>query len=71
MTSRFCGCRAPTGVDGLIQHCWCNFDDCFDAGKEIKEEVKQRLIEFIKEKEAGNRGIPAEEVYKKLSGQQQ
>lgn len=42
-----------------------------DEGQEIKGEVKQRLREFMKEKASGKRGIPAEEVYKKLSRQQQ
>lgn len=37
-----------------------------DEGKEIKEEVKQRLLESRKRREAGVRGIPAEEVTKKL-----
>jgi hypothetical protein len=37
-----------------------------DEGKEIKEEVKPRLIESRKRREAGVRGIPAEEVAKKL-----
>ncbi len=37
-----------------------------DEGKELKEEVKQELLELQKQREAGRRGIPAEEVYKKL-----
>jgi len=37
-----------------------------DEGKEVKEEVKQQLIEMRRRREAGSRGIPAEEVYKKL-----
>jgi len=37
-----------------------------DEGKEVKEEVKRRLIEMRRRREAGARGIPAEEVYKKL-----
>lgn len=37
-----------------------------DEGKEIREEVKQRLLESLKQRKAGERGIPAEEVYQKL-----
>lgn len=37
-----------------------------DEGKEIKEEVKQRLLDSRKRRKAGFRGIPAEEVAKKL-----
>lgn len=35
-------------------------------GEEIKEEVKQRLLESMKKTQAGERGIPVEEAYKKL-----
>ena len=55
----------------IVEQCLEEYFGAPDEGKEIKEEVKQRLIEFMTEKEAGERGIPAEEVYKKLSGQQQ
>ncbi|MBD2778687.1 hypothetical protein [Iningainema tapete] len=37
-----------------------------DEGKEVREEVKQRLLESLKRTQAGERGIPAQEVYKKL-----
>lgn len=37
-----------------------------DQGLKLKEEVRQQLIESLKEREAGVRGIPAEEVAKKL-----
>lgn len=37
-----------------------------DAGKEVTEEVKQQLLEIQKRRQAGIRGIPAGEVYKKL-----
>ncbi len=37
-----------------------------DEGKEVKEEVKQRLLDLRKRREAGERGIPMEEVVKKL-----
>ena len=37
-----------------------------DEGLEIREEVKQQLIESLKRTQAGERGIPAEEVAKKL-----
>ncbi|MEM1392282.1 MAG: hypothetical protein AAF316_00655 [Cyanobacteria bacterium P01_A01_bin.80] len=36
-----------------------------DAGKEVREEVKQRLI-ASKEVHSSKKGIPAEEVYKRL-----
>ncbi|MFB2981230.1 hypothetical protein [Microseira sp. BLCC-F43] len=49
----------------IVEQCLEEYFGVPDEGKEIKEEVKQRLIEFMKEKEAGKRGIPAEEVYKK------
>ena len=35
-----------------------------DEGKEVKEEMKQQLIEMRRRR--GARGIPAEEVYNKL-----
>jgi hypothetical protein len=53
----------------IVEQCLEEYFGDPDAGKEIKAEVKQRLIEFMQEKEAGKRGIPAEEVYQKLSGQ--
>ncbi|MGB3653995.1 MAG: hypothetical protein WBA41_22670 [Rivularia sp. (in: cyanobacteria)] len=37
-----------------------------DAGKEIREEVKARLIASREAYKNGKKGIPAEEVYKKL-----
>ncbi|MGB3755858.1 MAG: hypothetical protein WBA07_05715 [Rivularia sp. (in: cyanobacteria)] len=37
-----------------------------DAGKEIREEVKQRLIASREVHKNGKKGIPAEEVYKRL-----
>lgn len=37
-----------------------------DEGKQIREEVKQRLLQSRKRREAGIRGVPAEEVAKKL-----
>lgn len=37
-----------------------------DEGEEVREEVKQQLLESKKRRQAGVRGIPAEEVYKKL-----
>lgn len=37
-----------------------------DAGKEIREEVKTRLIASREAYKNGKKGIPAEEVYKKL-----
>lgn len=37
-----------------------------DEGEEVREEVKQQLLESKKRRQAGDRGIPAEEVYKKL-----
>ena len=55
----------------IVEQCLDEYFGDPDEGKEIKEEVKQRLMEFMKGKEAGERGIPAEEVYKKLSGKQQ
>lgn len=37
-----------------------------DEGKDLKEEVKQQLLEIRKRRETGVRGIPAEEVARKL-----
>lgn len=37
-----------------------------DAGLEIKAEIKQQLLEMRQRRTAGKRGIPAEEVYRKL-----
>jgi hypothetical protein len=37
-----------------------------DEGLEIREEVKQKLIESQKQIQGGKRGIPAEDVYKRL-----
>ena len=37
-----------------------------DRDLEIREEVKQRLLESWRRREAGDRGIPAEEVAKRL-----
>ncbi len=37
-----------------------------DWGRELKEEVKQRLTRSLKQVEAGDHGIPAEEVAKKI-----
>lgn len=37
-----------------------------DRGKELKEDVKQKLLQSLKQTEAGVRGVPAEEVAKNL-----
>jgi hypothetical protein len=37
-----------------------------DSGLEVKEEVKQKLLESLKRKQAGESGIPLGEVYKKV-----
>lgn len=37
-----------------------------DLGKELKEEVKQRLNRSLKQTEAGDRGLSVEEVAKKM-----
>lgn len=42
------------------------FLDDPDRGKEVREEVKQQLLESQKRREAGIRGVPASEVAKKL-----
>ena len=42
------------------------FDDP-DEGQKVREEVKQQLLKSLKRTQAGERGIPAEEVYKKLN----
>lgn len=56
----------------LIQHTveQC-LDDYFgdpDTGKEVKEEVRQQLIESLNRTKAGEVGIPLQEVIQKLSG---
>lgn len=42
------------------------FLDDPDAGREVREDVKQRLIESRNQRKAGVRGIPAEEVAKRF-----
>lgn len=42
-----------------------------DDGKEIREEVKLRLMESMKRRKEGKRGISQEEVYKKLGLEQE
>ncbi|MDJ0737497.1 MAG: hypothetical protein QNJ47_26100 [Nostocaceae cyanobacterium] len=37
-----------------------------DKGKQLKPEVKQQLLNSLQRTQAGERGIPAEEVAKKL-----
>lgn len=37
-----------------------------DEGKQIKPEVKQQLLHSLQRTQAGERGIPAEEVAKNL-----
>lgn len=49
-----------------VEQCLDEYFGDLDEGKEIKEEVKQQLLESRKRREAGERGIPADEVYKKL-----
>jgi hypothetical protein len=33
-----------------------------DEGKELRTEVKEQLVELVKKRQAGARGIPAEEA---------
>jgi hypothetical protein len=37
-----------------------------DQGKQLKPEVKQQLLDSLQRTQSGERGIPAEEVAKKL-----
>ncbi len=37
-----------------------------DEGKELKPEVKQQLLDSLKRTQAGERGVSAEEVARKL-----
>lgn len=37
-----------------------------DEGKELKPEVKQELLNSLKRNQSGERGVPAEEVARKL-----
>jgi hypothetical protein len=37
-----------------------------DEGKQLKPEVKQQLLDSLQRTQAGEHGIPAEEVAKKL-----
>ena len=50
----------------IVEQCLDEYFGDPDEGKEIKEEVKQRLLESRKRSEGGERGIPMEEVIKKL-----
>jgi hexokinase len=49
-------------VEETLEDFFCDPDE----GKEVREEVKQQLLKSLKQTEAGERGIPTEEVYKKL-----
>ncbi len=49
-----------------VEQCLDEYFGDVDEGKEIKEEVKQRALESLKRSRSGERGIPADEVYKKL-----
>ncbi|UBF25005.1 hypothetical protein K9N68_25705 [Kovacikia minuta CCNUW1] len=42
------------------------FLDDPDEGKEIRPEIKQQLIESLQRTRSGERGIPAEDVARKL-----
>jgi rRNA-processing protein FCF1 len=42
------------------------FLDDPDEGKEIRPEIKQQLLESLQRTRSGERGIPAEEVAKRL-----
>ncbi len=50
----------------IVEQCLDEYFGDPDEGKEIKEEVRQQLLEQMKRKEAGERGIPLEEVVKQL-----
>lgn len=49
-----------------VEQCLDEYFGDPDEGKEIKEEVRQRLLESRKRTEAGERGIPMAEVIEKL-----
>lgn len=53
-------------IQDTVEEALQQFFDDPDAAKEVREEVKQQLFESRKRKLAGERGIPAEEVAKKL-----
>ena len=50
----------------IVEQCLDEYFGDPDEGKEIKAEVKQQLIEQMQRREAGERGIRAEEAYQKL-----
>ncbi|MFB2897872.1 hypothetical protein ACE1CI_33580 [Aerosakkonemataceae cyanobacterium BLCC-F50] len=50
----------------IVEQCLDEYFGDPDKGKEIKEEVRQQLLEQMKRQEAGERGIPLEEVVKQL-----
>lgn len=50
----------------IVEQCLDEYFGDPDEGKEIKAEVKQQLIEQMQRREAGERGIAAEEAYQKL-----
>ncbi|MCL1471621.1 hypothetical protein [Argonema antarcticum] len=54
-----------------VEQCLDEYFGDPDEGKEIKEEVKQQLIEQMQRRKSGERGIPAEEVYQKLGLQRE
>jgi len=49
-----------------VEQCLDEYFGDPDEGKEIKEEVKQQLIESLNRTKAGERGIPLDEAVKKL-----
>lgn len=55
----------------IVEQCLDEYFGDPDEGKEIKAEVKQQLIEQMRRREAGERGIPAEEAYQKLGLQRE
>ncbi|MGA9382932.1 MAG: hypothetical protein WBV73_29575, partial [Phormidium sp.] len=50
----------------IVEQCLDEYFGDPDEGKEIREEVRQELLEQMKRKEAGEHGIPLEEVVKQL-----
>ncbi|MEW5856993.1 MAG: hypothetical protein AB1861_06380 [Cyanobacteriota bacterium] len=49
-----------------VEQCLEEYFGDFDAGLEVKEEVKQKLLDSLKHKHAGESSIQAGEVNKKL-----
>ena len=57
----------PVKLPDSIKMMLGEFIDDPDSGLALKAEIRQQLIDSLQETEAGIRGVPAQEVAKKLA----